>query len=76
MVKITKKRRERAATVHVDGKAKYPVDSPQTAKSAVKLINNARPPLTKSQRSHVLHESAKYGVHPAGEGEQKKGKKK
>lgn len=64
MVKITARRRERAATVHVNGKAKYPVDSPETAKSAVKLLNSAKPPLTTSQRSHVLHEAAEYGVKP------------
>ncbi len=59
---IPKERREKAATVHVGGKAKYPVDSVHTAKSAVKLINNAKPPLTPSQKSAVRQKAARFGV--------------
>jgi hypothetical protein len=65
MTYIPKKRREEAATVHVDGKAKYPIDSKHTAKSALRLINNAKPPLTPSQKATVRKDAAKYGVHPA-----------
>jgi len=64
MTYISAKRREKSATVHVGKKAKYPVDSHKTAESAVRLINNAKPALTESQREHVLSEAAHYGVRP------------
>lgn len=71
MTYISASRRKKAATVHSGGKAKFPVDSVHTAKSAVKLINNAKPKLTRSQKATVRREAAKYGVKSAAE----KGKK-
>jgi acyl-CoA reductase-like NAD-dependent aldehyde dehydrogenase len=70
MTKISAERRKKSATVHVKGpngktKGKFPVDSAKTAKSAVKLINNAKPPLTPDQRSAVLRKAAKFGAKPA-----------
>lgn len=62
MTYIAPKRREKAATVHVGGKAKFPIDSVHTAHSALKLINRAKPPLTSSQKATVKHEAASYGV--------------
>lgn len=63
MTYIPKKRREKAATVHVDGKGKFPIDSAHTAKSALKLEGHAKPALTQSQRAAVERKAAKFGVH-------------
>ncbi len=62
MTYISAARRKKAATIHVDGKDKYPIDSKQTAKSAVKLIGRAKPPLTDSQKATVRRRAAEYGV--------------
>lgn len=62
MTKISANRRHQAATVRVDGEEKYPIDSTHTAKSAVKLINNAKPPLTGGQKAAVRQKAARYGV--------------
>jgi hypothetical protein len=62
MTDIPAKRRKKAATVHVDGKAKFPIDSVHTAKSALKLENAAKPPLTSSQRTSVERRAATFGV--------------
>lgn len=48
--------------MRVNGKAKYPIDSPGTAKSAIKLINSAKPELTPSQKAAVRRKAASYGV--------------
>lgn len=69
MTYISAKRRQKSATVRVkgpDGKEqdKFPVDSKQTAKSAVHLLGHAKPELTSSQRAAVLRKAAKYGVKP------------
>jgi hypothetical protein len=64
MTYISAKRRKKSATVHVDGKDKFPVDSVQTAKSALKLENSAKPKLTSSQKASVHKEAAKFGVKP------------
>jgi hypothetical protein len=72
MAYIPAKRRAKSATV-VTGKGKntrhkFPVDSKKTADSAMKLLNNAKPPLTRSQRSAVIREAHKYDpdAKPAG----------
>jgi acyl-CoA reductase-like NAD-dependent aldehyde dehydrogenase len=71
MTKISAARRAKSATVHVKDpatgkvKGKYPVDSAKTARSAVKLINNAKPPLTPAQKATVLRKAAKFGAKPA-----------
>lgn len=65
MTKITAERRKKSATVHVGGKDKYPVFSKQTARSALRLLNHAKPPLTASQKAAVIRKAAKFGVHPS-----------
>ena len=57
---VSKARRDKSATVHVGKKEKFPVDNAETAKSALHLLNNAKPPLSKSQRSHVISEAHKF----------------
>jgi hypothetical protein len=60
-------KRKKYATVKSGGKAKYPIFSEKSARSALKLINNAKPPLTSSQKATVKRKAAKYGVHPRGD---------
>lgn len=62
MTYISPERRKEAATVHSGGRAKFPVDSVHTAKSALKLLGTAKPPLSSSQKAIVKREAAKYGV--------------
>jgi hypothetical protein len=72
---ISKKRREKSAVVHSGKKAKFPVDSVQTAKSAEKLINTAKPALSSGQKAAIHRKTAKFGVEPnknPGKGETKK----
>lgn len=83
MTDIPAKRRKKAATVHVDGKDKFPIDSKETAKNALKLEGNAKPPLTSSQKASVEREAATFGEHkssssqpPKGKGGSKPGSKK
>lgn len=64
MTFISAKRRKKSATVHVDGKSKFPVDSVQTAKSALKLENSAKPKLTGSQKAAIHKKAASFGVKP------------
>lgn len=75
MTKISAKRREESATVHVGKKAKFPVDSAQTAKSAARLIPNAKPALSSSQKASVMSEVHKYlpNAEAAGSKKKKKG---
>lgn len=65
MTHISAKRRKKAATVHVGGKDKFPIDSAHTAKSALKLEGNAKPPLTDGQKQTITRKAATYGVHPS-----------
>lgn len=80
MTYISPDRRKKSATVRVksDGKekAKFPVDSPQTARSAIRELNHAKPKLTTGQKKHVLAEAAKYGAHPSNPKQIMNGKKK
>lgn len=62
MTFISAKRRKKSATVHVGGKSKFPVDSVQTAKSALKLENSAKPPLTGPQKAAIHKKAASFGV--------------
>lgn len=57
-------RRRKSAVVHEGGDDKFPVDSSATAKSAVRLLNHAKPALSPSQKKAVLAQAAKYGVKP------------
>jgi len=62
MTYISPARRHKSATVHVGKKEKFPVDSVQTAKSAIKLIHRAKPALTPGQEATVRSKAAKFGV--------------
>jgi hypothetical protein len=75
MTYISAARRKKAATVHVNGRDKYPVDSVDTAESAVKLIGRAKPKLTSSQKATVRRAAATYGVKPKAAPPSKGGKK-
>jgi hypothetical protein len=60
MTYISPERREKSATVRAGKKKKFPVDSVQTAKSALHLINNAKPPLDSKQRANVIKRAHEY----------------
>lgn len=62
MTYISPERRKKAATVHSGGEEKFPIDSPHTAKSALKLIHRAKPALSASQQAAVRRKAASYGV--------------
>lgn len=78
--KLTADDYKKYGTVKQDGEDKYPVKNKKTARSALKLINNAKKPLSSSQRSTIRREAAKFGVKPkpgsaADTNSDKKGKK-
>lgn len=54
--------RQKTATVHVGGKDKYPIFDRASAESAIKLIHNAKPPLTAEQEAAVRRKASQYGV--------------
>lgn len=54
--------RRQTATVHVGGQDKYPIFDAHSARSALKLIHNAKPPLTPAQEAAVRAKARKYGV--------------
>jgi hypothetical protein len=54
--------RQQTATVHVGGEDKYPIFNAHSARSALKLIHNAKPPLTPEQQAAVRRRAAQYGV--------------
>lgn len=60
MTYISADRRKKSATVRTGGKHKFPVDSPQTAKSAARLIPNAKPPLSEGQKAAVMRKVHTY----------------
>ncbi len=78
MTNISASRRHKSATVRVGKKEKFPVDSAQTAKSAARLIPNAKPALTPGQKASVMSKVHKYlpGAKAAGEGNKGAGKGK
>lgn len=51
--RISQASRERTATVHVDGEAKYPIPDKGHAKAALARIDQAKPPLTPAQKAAV-----------------------
>lgn len=64
MTYIPTKTRQKTATVHVDGKDKFPIGNAHQAKSALKLINHAKPPLDTTEKAAVRRKAASYGVKP------------
>jgi hypothetical protein len=64
MSKLTAKDYKKYGTVKSGGKAKYPIKNARSARSALKLINNAKPPLNSSQKANVRREAASFGVKP------------
>lgn len=59
---VPAKKRKQYATVRSGGKNKFPVYNKRTARSAKRLINHAKPPLTPSQKARVLARVRKFGV--------------
>lgn len=64
MTYIPAKTRKKTATVRVGGKDKFPIADAHQAKSALHLLNHAKPPLTSSQKAAVRRKAASYGVTP------------
>jgi hypothetical protein len=62
---VSKKTREETATVHVNGKAKFPINDKKHAQAALRMEGLAKPPLTPSQKSAIERKAAKFGVHSA-----------
>lgn len=52
--------RKMTATVHAGGDSKYPIFSAESARSALRLIHNAKPALTPAQEAAVRAKAAKY----------------
>ena len=51
--RISAKRRKKTAVIHQGGKDKFPIPDKAHAKSALGRINQAKPPLTASQKAKV-----------------------
>ncbi len=76
MGKLTADDYKKYGTVKSGGKSKYPIKNAKNARSALKLINNAKPPLSSSQKSSVRRRAAAFGVKPKpGSAADPKGKK-
>lgn len=58
------KRHKHAVVRTRDGEDKFPIYNERTARSALRLINRAKPPLTAAQKAAVKRKAAKYGVKP------------
>lgn len=52
--------RHKTATIRKGGKDKYPIFDKKSAKSALKLINNAKPPLTAAEKAKVRRKANRY----------------
>jgi hypothetical protein len=52
--------RKRSATVHVNGQAKFPIPDAAHARAALARLNQAKPPLTPSQKAAVRRRAAKF----------------
>ena len=50
---LSARMRRKTATVHVGGKAKYPIGDKAHAQAALARLNQAKPPLTPKQKAHV-----------------------
>lgn len=46
--------------MHAGGEAKFPIFDAHSARSALRLIGNAKPPLTPAQEAAVRAKAAKY----------------
>lgn len=57
---ISQHLRKMSATVRVGGESKYPVFDEHSARSALRLIHSAKPPLTPAQEAAVRAKAAKY----------------
>jgi hypothetical protein len=64
-VSVPADKRKKHAVVRSHGRDRYPIYSEKTARSALRLIGHAKPPLTASEKAAVRRKAAKYGVHPA-----------
>lgn len=64
MARLTATTRKKSATVHVNGKAKFPEPDKSHAVQAIRFENRADPPLTDKQRHTVEARAAKFGVGP------------
>lgn len=62
--KISTEERHKYATVRNDNRDRYPIFDAKSARSALKLINNAKPPLSEAQKAAIRRKAAKYGVTP------------
>lgn len=60
MVVLKAKARKASATVVVGGKPKFPIPDAGHAKAALARINQARPPLTPSQKAKVRARANKF----------------
>jgi hypothetical protein len=59
MAVLNAKQRKRSATIVVDGQAKYPMPDKAHARAALARIDQARPPLTASQKAKVRARAAR-----------------
>ncbi len=53
MAVLKAKQRKRSATIVVDGQAKFPMPDKAHARNALARLNQAKPPLTASQKAKV-----------------------
>ena len=53
MAVLKAKARKRSATIVVDGQAKFPMPDKAHARNALARLNQAKPPLTPSQKAKV-----------------------
>jgi len=53
MAVLNAKQRKRSATIVVNGQAKYPMPDKAHARNALARLNQAKPPLTASQKAKV-----------------------
>ena len=53
MAVLNAKQRKRSATIVVDGQAKFPMPDKAHARNALARLNQAKPPLTPSQKAKV-----------------------
>jgi hypothetical protein len=60
--KLTADDYKKYGTVKSGGKKKYPIKNEKSARSALHLLGNAKPPLSSSQKSSVRRRAAEFGV--------------
>jgi hypothetical protein len=59
MAVLNAKQRKRSATIVVDGQAKYPMPDKAHARAALARIDQAKPPLTATQKAKVRARAAR-----------------